>query len=43
MIVSTFSRYMTRKFSSAVASTFLGTFGLVLVVVQRRNIVTGPS
>jgi lipopolysaccharide export system permease protein len=32
MIVSTFSRYMTRKFSSAVAGTFLGTFGLVLIV-----------
>lgn len=32
MIVSTFSRYMTRKFAGAVGSTFLGTFGLVLIV-----------
>jgi lipopolysaccharide export system permease protein len=32
VIVSTFSRYMTRKFASAVAGTFLGTFGLVLIV-----------
>lgn len=32
MIMSTFSRYMTRKFISAVAGTFLGTFGLVLVI-----------
>jgi lipopolysaccharide export system permease protein len=32
MIVSTFQRYMTRKFSAAVAGAFMGTFGLVLVV-----------
>lgn len=31
-MISTFSRYMTRKFSAAVAGTFLGAFGLVLAV-----------
>jgi lipopolysaccharide export system permease protein len=31
-MVSTFSRYMTRKFLAAVGGTFLGTFGLVLIV-----------
>jgi lipopolysaccharide export system permease protein len=32
MLVSTFSRYMTRRFVAAVGGTFLGTFSLVLVV-----------
>lgn len=32
MLVSTFSRYMTRKFLASVGGTFLGAFSLVLVV-----------
>lgn len=31
-MISTFSRYMARKFSAAVAGTFFGAFGLVLTV-----------